>query len=246
MKISIEGFDQSRAVELGLCVADMVLLRWFVDFSNTGAMEKRIIDGKEYFWISYEYVLQELPILKISKKTLYRCFKDLVDKGILTHAFVKDGGSYSFYGFGKGFFSLVSSSSFSGAVLHTSQKPPAEKKPVKNSLTKKEVESRIAESFTGESLRSSFNDFLAMRVNIKKPISTSGALTRMINRVKKLSDGDESLADKILDQSIRNNWQDIYPLKERYVGTSKDSKITSKQYNPAELARDDKGNLRVF
>ena len=56
MKISIEGFDQSRAVELGLCVADVVLLRWFVDFSNTGAMEKRIIDGKEYFWISYEYV----------------------------------------------------------------------------------------------------------------------------------------------------------------------------------------------
>ena len=209
-------------------------------------MEKRIIDGKEYFWISYEYVLQELPILKISKKTLYRCFKDLVDKGILTHAFVKDGGSYSFYGFGKGFFSLVSSSSFSGAVLHTSQKPPAEKKPVKNSLTKKEVESRIAESFTGESLRSSFNDFLAMRVNIKKPISTSGALTRMINRVKKLSDGDESLADKILDQSIRNNWQDIYPLKEGYVGTSKDSKITSKQYDPAELARDESGNLKVF
>ena len=131
-------------------------------------------------------------------------------------------------------------------MLHTSQKPPAEKKPVKNSLTKKEVESRIAESFTDESLRSSFNDFLAMRVNIKKPISTSGALTRMINRVKKLSDGDESLADKILDQSIRNNWQDIYPLKEGYVGTSKDSKITSKQYDPAELARDDKGNLRVF
>ena len=209
-------------------------------------MEKRIIDGKEYFWISYEYVLQELPILKISKKTLYRCFKDLVDKGILTHAFVKDGGSYSFYGFGKGFFFLVSSSSFSGTVLHTSQKPPAEKKPVKNSLTKKEVESRIAESFTDESLRSSFNDFLAMRVNIKKPISTSGALTRMINRVKKLSDGDESLADKILDQSIRNNWQDIYPLKEGYVGTSKDSKITSKQYDPAELARDESGNLKVF
>ena len=68
----------------------------------------------------------------------------------------------------------------------------------------------------------------------------------MINRVKKLSDGDESLADKILDQSIRNNWQDIYPLKEGYVGTSKDSKITSKQYDSAELARDESGNLKVF
>ena len=37
-----------------------------------------------------------------------------------------------------------------------------------------------------------------------------------------------------------------YPLKEGYVGTSKDSKITSKQYDPAELARDESGNLKVF
>ena len=85
MKVSIEGFDQSKAVDLGLSVADVLLLRWFVDFSNTGAMEKRVIDGKEYFWISYDYVLQELPILKISKKTLYRCFMELVDKGVLIH-----------------------------------------------------------------------------------------------------------------------------------------------------------------
>lgn len=246
MKISIEGFDQSKAVELGLCVADMVLLRWFVDFSNTGAMEKRVIDGKEYFWISYEYVLQELPILKISKKTLYKCFKELVDKEILTHTFVQDGGSYSFYGFGKGFFSLVSNSGFSGTVSHTSQKPPVERKPVKNSLTKKAVESKIAESFTDESLKSSFIDFLAMRANIKKPISTSGALTRMINRLKKLSEGDESLADKILDQSIRNNWQDIYPLKDGYRGTSKGSNIERIPYNPENDARDENGDLIVY
>ena len=246
MKISIEGFDQSKAVELGLCVADMVLLRWFVDFSNTGAMENRVIDGKEYFWISYEYVLQELPILNIIKKTLYRCFKELVDKEILTHTFVQDGGSYSFYGFGKGFFSLVSNSSFSGTVLHTSQKPPGERKPVKNSLTKKSVESKIAESFTDESLKSSFIDFLAMRANIKKPISTSGALTRMINRLKKLSEGDESLADKILDQSIRNNWQDIYPLKDGYRGTSKGSNIERIPYNPENEATDEKGEKIVY
>lgn len=246
MKVSIEGFDQSRAVELGLCVADMVLLRWFVDFSNTGVMEKRVIDGREYFWVNYNYVLQELPILKISKKTLYRCFKELVEKDILTHAFIQDGGNYSFYGFGKEFFSLVSNSGFSGIILHTSQKPPTEKKPVKNSLTKKEIESRISESFTDESLRSSFMDFMAMRVNIKKPISTSGALTRMINRLKKLSEGDESLADKILDQSIRNNWQDIYPLKEGYSSKSTGSKIKSIPYDPADDARDENGNLMVF
>ena len=134
----------------------------------------------------------------------------------------------------------------SGAVLHTSQKPPVERKPVTNSLTKKTIESKIAESFTDESLKSSFIDFLAMRANIKKPISTSGALTRMINRLKKLSEGDESLADKILDQSIRNNWQDIYPLKDGYRGTSKGSNIERIPYNPENEATDEKGEKIVY
>ena len=68
----------------------------------------------------------------------------------------------------------------------------------------------------------------------------------MINRLKKLSEGDESLADKILDQSIRNNWQDIYPLKEGYSSKGTGSKITSKEYDPANLVRDEEGNLKVF
>lgn len=241
MKVSIEGFDQAKAVELELCVADMVLLRWFVDFSNTGAMEKRTIEGKEYFWVNYDYVLQELPILKISKKTLYRCFKELVDKEVLTHAFVQDGGSYSFYGFGKNFISLVSSSSFPGTVFHTTQKPPTKKKPEKKSLSKKEIENRLSDTFTEEFLRASFRDFISMRESIKKPISTAAALTRMINRLIKLSDGNEAVADKILDQSIRNNWQDIYPLKDKG-----NDGVVSTVYDPANLARDEQGNLKVF
>lgn len=107
MKVLIEGFDQSKAVELGLSVTDLVLLRCFLDYSIAGALEKRVIDGNGYFGVSYDYVLQELPILKISKKTLYRCFKELVDKGVLTHAFVQDGGSYSFYGYGEKFHLLI-------------------------------------------------------------------------------------------------------------------------------------------
>lgn len=246
MKVSIEGFDQAKAVDLGLSVADVLLLRWFVDFSNTGAMEKRVIDGREYFWISYDYVLQELPILKISKKTLYRCFMELVDKGVLIHAFVQDGGSYSFYGFGEAYFSLVSNSNYAGYSSGTSQKPPTNTKTEKKSISKREIDSRIEESFTEDFLKNSFRDFLSMRVNIKKPITTAGALTRMINRLKKLSEEDESVADKILDQSIRNNWQDIYPLKEGYNNRKKDSNIERVPYKPEDLAKDEKGELVVY
>ena len=246
MKVSIEGFDQAKAVDLGLSVADVLLLRWFVDFSNTGAMEKRVIDGKEYFWISYDYVLQELPILKISKKTLYRCFMELVDKEVLIHAFVQDGGSYSFYGFGKEYFSLVSSSNYSGHSSRIPQNPPTSSKQEKKRISQTEIDIKIEDSFSEEFLKSSFRDFLSMRVNIKKPITTAGALTRMINRLKKLSEEDESVADKILDQSIRNNWQDIYPLKEGYNNRKKDSNIERVPYKPEDLAKDDKGDLVVY
>lgn len=40
MKYTIEGFNQAKAVELGLCVADLIILRWFVDFAGTDKMLK--------------------------------------------------------------------------------------------------------------------------------------------------------------------------------------------------------------
>lgn len=68
-----------------------------------------------------------------------------------------------------------------------------------------------------EALRETFREFMQMRAFIKKPITTNKALVRMINRLKKFAGDDIALATDILDQSIRNNWQDIYPLKSTYT-----------------------------
>lgn len=65
-----------------------------------------------------------------------------------------------------------------------------------------------------EFLDSAFKEFLVMRNKIKKPIATNQALTRMINRIEKLSGGDNDLAIKILNQSTDHCWQDVYELKE--------------------------------
>lgn len=64
-----------------------------------------------------------------------------------------------------------------------------------------------------ELLNSAFKEFLVMRNEIKKPISTKQALTRMMNRIDKLSGGDNDLAIKILNQSTDHCWQDVYELK---------------------------------
>lgn len=64
-----------------------------------------------------------------------------------------------------------------------------------------------------EELENAFQEFLAMRKYIKKPISTQQAITRKINKIEKLSGGDDDLAIKIINQSTDNCWLDIYTLK---------------------------------
>ena len=65
MKYTIEGFNQRNAIALGLNSEDLVLLRWFVDFKNTSDMKKIYIKHANDmgYWISYSYLIQELPIL---------------------------------------------------------------------------------------------------------------------------------------------------------------------------------------
>lgn len=64
-----------------------------------------------------------------------------------------------------------------------------------------------------ELLNNAFKEFITMRNKIKKPLATKQALTRMMNKIEKLSGGDNDLAIKILNQSTDHCWQDVYELK---------------------------------
>ena len=86
----------------------------------------------------------------------------------------------------------------------------------------------IDEKFTSEDLRETFREFMQMRAFIKKPITTNRALVRMINRLQKFAGDNIEIATAILDQSIRNNWQDIYPLKDTSTKTGKPTAISKK------------------
>ncbi|WP_294465573.1 helix-turn-helix domain-containing protein [uncultured Anaerofustis sp.] len=77
-----------------------------------------------------------------------------------------------------------------------------------------------------EELEKSIIDFMYFRNEIKKPL-TSRAMTRFIKRLNELSDGDIKEKIAIIDQSIRNNWQDIYELKKNNNSKSKKETIQS-------------------
>ena len=118
MKFTLYGFSQQRALEfrkeierrgkkaiLKLDCTDLMLLRWFVDFFPR--MAKKHVDGKEYAWVNYATIIEDLPLLEMGKKALYDRFKKMVDFGILEHKHIKDGGSYSFFGFGVNYEVLI-------------------------------------------------------------------------------------------------------------------------------------------
>lgn len=108
MKYNIHGFNQPRAVELNLSNDDLLVLRWFVDFAGTKKMKTIFEEDGLYYWVNYTNVLEDLPVLKISKTTLKRKhFDNLCKSNVLKHKHIKDGGSFSYYAYGINYDTLV-------------------------------------------------------------------------------------------------------------------------------------------
>ena len=82
MRFSFFGFSQRAAIDLGLDPADLLILRWFVDFRNSGKMISKEIDGKMFYLVSYSAVAEDLTILYMKKDSVYRRFKKMCDKKI--------------------------------------------------------------------------------------------------------------------------------------------------------------------
>lgn len=108
MKFTICGFSQEKLVALGLDSIDALILRYFIDFKDSGNMKLEINNGRPYYWLNYKNLLQQLPIIRLnSKRVLRRRLERLEECGILEHYFKKEGGSYSFYAIGANYRSLI-------------------------------------------------------------------------------------------------------------------------------------------
>lgn len=102
-----------------------------------------------------------------------------------------------------------------------------------NKLSKKERKSKsksydeqIAEYTQNEDLQNALKAFLQMRSFIKKPM-TEYALKLMLKKLDELGNTDDTKI-AILNQSITNNWQGIFPLKD---GNTKHEKQPEKKYD---------------
>lgn len=108
MQFSFLGFSVEKAMDLKLDMKDMAILRYFVDFRETGRMKAEIIDGKSYYWVNYNSLAEEMPYLELGKKAIMTRMLKLRDLGILVHYTKKEGGTFSFFTIGPKYIELIS------------------------------------------------------------------------------------------------------------------------------------------
>lgn len=251
MKNTIQGFNQSKLVEFGLDSDDALILRWFVDFKDSNKMTSKIIDDEKYYWIKYEGILEDLPILRLkTKDALYRRLKKMDKCQILKHKTVKENGTYSFYALGINYVLLIvdlseinpnpteinpigyGNKSVGGTEMNPEQKINLlNNTNLLNNNKKKKKETSIdvliSQYTSNNFLKETIIDFMKMRKSIKKPL-TDRALKGILNKLDKLGSTDE-IKIKILENSIENCWQGVFPLK------SSDSSSFKKEIKPEVL-----------
>ena len=107
MRYTVMGFLQKGACELGLSMGDLAILRWFTDFKNSGKMITKTLKGDKYYWVSYEAITEEFPILNVKKDAIYRRLRRLCDAEILKKTTVYNSGTYSYFALGKNYSKLI-------------------------------------------------------------------------------------------------------------------------------------------
>lgn len=107
MKYTVFGFSQAKLIEFGLDVSDALLLRYFVDFQESGNMHEEKVNGKTYYWVNYKNIILDIPIIALKKDSIYRRFIKMTKLGILEHATIKCKGTYSYYKLGTNYINLI-------------------------------------------------------------------------------------------------------------------------------------------
>ena len=117
LDLNVLGFNQEKVIKIKnikiekrkntekeiiqtLEIEDLYLLNRLFNFRGSAKTANTIIDGKVFFWINYKTLLENMPILNMTKETLMNKFKKYVDMKLIERKqmYEKDGikGTYSY------------------------------------------------------------------------------------------------------------------------------------------------------
>ena len=123
MKYCILGFNQQKVlgltkevkdekkdkfITISIDVEDLLILSVIADLANRKSIRKVVHDDGQYAWISYNVILEDLPILRIDKKQLRRRLDKLVEFDLIDLKVerINGSGTFVFIKIGKGYEEL--------------------------------------------------------------------------------------------------------------------------------------------
>ena len=275
MKYNISGFDQSAMIELGLNADDLNILRWFIDFKDSGKMLKEyfVEENCFYYWINYNGLIEAFPYLFVNcnteetkKKKLQRLLNGNISK-ILKKKLIKNKkGTYTFFALNEINYQKLlrvkhescegeynagaeiptgtnnsgandttgtnhsgahwnesfhpKDSSINNSSINLNKKEKKEKKPSSKKIpTQTEIDEVINAYTSNEELKATLIEFVKFRKSIKR-VMTTRALELLIKKLDKLANDDNTKIE-ILNESIMNGWNGIFPLKDNSTPNNK-------------------------
>lgn len=100
MKYNI-NINQKAVIDNGfnLDLVDCAIIDYIAGFANTGKMLKTYIEWVEYFWIQYEHLIKEMPLLWIKTREWLRVrLRNLESEGVLDKKIVHGNSTYFKFG----------------------------------------------------------------------------------------------------------------------------------------------------
>ena len=297
MKYNISGFDQSAMIELGLNADDLNILRWFIDFKDSGKMLKEyfIEENCFYYWINYNGLIEAFPYLFVNcnteetkKKKLQRLLNGNISK-ILKKKLIKNkNGTYTFFALNEINYQKLlrikhesceeeynagaeiptgtnnsgandttgtnhsgahwnesfhpKDSSINNSSINLNKKEKKEKKKTKKEPTQTEIDEVINAYTSNEELKATLIEFVKFRKSIKR-VMTTHALELLIKKLDRFANDDNTKIE-ILNESIMNGWNGIFPLKDNSTPKNKGGFNNESRSNTSKNNEPSKGESK--
>jgi hypothetical protein len=82
-----------------LDLKDATILDWMLKFHAEPKAKIKQINGSNYIWVSYAYIIAENPLLEIvNKQTMSRRIEKLITAGLLDRSIDLDEGNKTYFG----------------------------------------------------------------------------------------------------------------------------------------------------
>lgn len=257
MKYSILGFNQQKVLSLvkgvkdekkgktitiAIDVEDLLILSVIADLSNRKSIRKVILEDGQYAWISYNAILEDLPILRIDKKQLRRRLDKLVEFDLIdlkvervngsgTFVYIKIGQMYeelkyikadenedrqkSTEGVDKNVYGGGQKSTPKDSSIKQGDKD--NKEGIDKSIPKKKAKFDVYAdlSYVDAAFADVWREWLEYKDAINKQYKAQQGAVSQYKSLLKYADNNPILVNAIVKRSIENSWQGLFELSDK-------------------------------